>query len=733
MRWIFALAVLFASDLALHADEPHAVSFSHDVMAVLSKAGCNMGVCHGNFNGKGGLNLSLRGADPAKDYRTLTTAWLGRRNNVLEPDRSLLLLKPTMAVAHEGGQRFAFDSIEYQLLRDWIASGMPNDRGQAAKVTRLDVTPTEAIIVDPDNQVSIRALAHFSDGSSRDVTRLAVYEPNNQLVEAAVDGTVRRVKFGETTIVVRYLDQQVPVRLAFIPHRPDFVWREPPSENVVDREIDKKLKRLTIEPSEVCDDRTFLRRASLDLLGTLPTPNEAREFLRDTDPDKRRRLIDRWLDRPEFADYWTLKWSDLLKNEEKVIDRTGVKNFHDWIRKSLVENRPFDEFVAEIISAKGSTYGNPASNYYRANRDAVSRAESTAQLFLGTRLQCAKCHNHPFEKWTQADYYNWTAVFSGVDYEILKNDRKDKNDKHEFNGEQVVKFNNKNDVKNPTTGKPASPQFLGGPATPTSPERLSALAEWLTAGENELFVRSQTNRIWYHLMGQGIVDPIDDFRSTNPPSNPELLDALSAEFVNSGFDLRHMIRTIMKSKAYQRSCETNEFNIHDETNFSHGFVRRLEAEPLLDAMCRVCDVEVEFAGYDKGIRATQLPGVKAERKRETAADAFLRTFGKPPRLISCECERSNETTLVQTFDMISGPVIDSLISSPENTLGARLASDATNDEILEHLYWSALSRSPTTEEHARVTKWLEESDDRRAVFEDVLWGLLNSKEFLLRY
>ncbi len=734
--WSLPLVVCLLASPWCEGQESEAPSFSHEVMAVLSKNGCNMGTCHGNFNGKGGFRLSLRGEDPATDARELTRGWSGRRTNRLEPDASLLLLKPTMAVAHEGGQRLEVDSVQYAILRDWIANGMPVDRKTAARVERIEVDPIEAILVDPIDEVRIRVQAFFSDGAQRDVTHLAVFEPNNQLALPEPDGTIRRGGFGEVTIVVRYLARQLPVRLAWIPDRPDYQFSDPESQNLVDQHIDRKLQRLTIEPAPVCDDTTFLRRSTLDLLGVLPTAEEARAFLADSDPDKRSRWIEHLLARPEFADYWAYKWADLLKNEEKVLDRKGVQNFHAWIRQSLLENRPFDEFVRAIVSGKGSTYHEPASNFYRANRDSVSRAETTAQLFLGTRLQCAKCHNHPFDRWTQDDYYNWTALFSGVDYKVLENDRRDRNDKHEFRGEQLVVMHGRNDVKNPASGGTARAQFLGGPQAEDASRRLDDLAEWLTQPDNTRFVQSQTNRIWYHLMGRGIVDPIDDFRGTNPPANPELLDALSLEFTESGFDLRHMIRLIMNSKAYQRSNQINESNAHDELNFSRAFVRRIEAEPLLDALHQVCDVPSKFAGYPAGLRATQLPGVRAFRprdRRDTPADLFLTTFGKPPRLISCECERSNETTLVQTFEMLSGPLVDRLIGDKDNRIGRLLERELSDSEIAEHFYWTALSRPPTPEEHKRVLALVGEADDRRSAWEDVLWGLLNSKEFLLRY
>jgi hypothetical protein len=357
--------------------------------------------------------------------------------------------------------------------------------------------------------------AHFSDGKKRDVTRLAVYEPSVSFVSASADGRVRFAEFGEATVIVRYLNRQMPVRLAYVPARPDFVWSDPPAANYIDEHIFAKLRSLRMNPSYLSGDGEFIRRAYLDALGVLPTADEAREFVSDQSPDKRARLIDRLLERPEFADHWALKWSDLLKNEEKVVDPTGVKLFHDWIRDSFAANKPLDRFVRELIAARGSTYENPPANYYRANRDPITRAEATAQLFLGVRLGCAKCHNHPFDRWTQEDYYRWAALFARVDYKIVTNNRPDDNDKHQFDGEQIVLMKESGEVEDPRTGENLTPRFLGAEeelALEDSQDRLLPLAAWLTSPENELFVRSQVNRIWYHLMGRGLVEPIDDFR-----------------------------------------------------------------------------------------------------------------------------------------------------------------------------------------------------------------------------
>jgi hypothetical protein len=749
-RWFWMLGsvavllVLLAS-VAARAGE---VSFRNDVMGVLSKAGCNAGGCHGNANGKAGFKLSLRGEDPEFDFDALTRDQFGRRTNPLDPDQSLMLLKPTTEIAHEGGKRFSKDSVEYAILRQWIAGGARSDPANTPKLESIAVTPVEKILVEPEQTVQLQVRARFSDGSEREINHAAVYETANSLASVSPDGLVQREGLGETTILVRYLNRQVPVRLAFVPARPDFAWENAPVQNYVDEHVFAKLRTLRMNPSELCSDELFLRRAYLDVLGILPTAEAAQAFVADPHSNKRERLIDQLLERPEFAEAWALKWSDLLRNEERGLDQKGVQSFHGWIRQSIAEGKPMDQFVRELIAARGSTYASPAANFYRANRDPITRAVATAQVFLGTRLQCAQCHNHPFDRWTQDDYYNWAAVFSKVQYKVLENRRQDSNDQHEFKGEQIVYIARAGEVKNPRTGKPAEPRFLGAVSPdPKEPARsasrnpdqdeLESLAVWMTSPENPFFARSQANRIWYHLMGRGIVDPIDDFRATNPASHPALLDALANDFVTHGFDLRHLVRVIMNSRAYQLSSVPNETNREDEINYSHSLVRRLTAEQMLDCEYQVLGIAAKFQGYPEGFRATQLPGARPEkvRGRRNAAggsDQFLELFGKPPRLLTCECERSSETTMNQAFQMISGPTVNNLLTNPENRLKQLLSSQKSNREIIEELYWTALTRAPATTELVKAESYLEQAKDRRLALEDIAWGLLNAKEFVLR-
>jgi hypothetical protein len=713
------------------------VSFRNDVMAVLSRGGCNQGACHGSQNGKNGFKLSLRGEDPAFDLGVLTRDMLGRRTNPHRPEDSLLLLKATASLPHEGGRRFPVGSPEYELLFGWIRAGLPDDPPNAAVLTHLEVTPAERVLVDPADRVQIRARATFSDGQVRDVTRLAVYEPSNLMTAVTPAGEAVRQQLGETTILVRYLDKQATVQVAFVPDRPGFAWPDLPEANFIDRHLFAKLRSLRIVPSPLSSDSVFLRRAYLDVLGVLPTAAEARAFLDDPRPDKRSRLIDELLQRPEFADFWALKWADLLRNEEKTIDRKGVQEFHHWIRQGIAEGKPLNEFARELIASRGSTYSHPAANYYRALRDPQIRAEATAQVFLGIRLQCCKCHNHPFERWTQNDYYSLAAFFPRVQYKIVENNRRDRLDSHEFDGEQIVWMAREGEVKHPRTGGPARPRFLGSstPELADAADRLRVLADWVAAPDNPFFARTQANRIWYHLLGRGIVEPNDDFKTSNPPVSGALLEALTQELIAHDFDLRHLVRTITNSRTYQLAAVPNETNGEDETNFSRALVRPLQAEQLLDALAQVLDVPVQFSGYPAGMRAGQLPGVRATRPRDRqslAADQFLKLFGKPDRLLTCDCERSDDTTLAQALQLTSGALVNGMLSTAENRIGRLLAAGKSDAEIIEEFYLATLTRLPSPQEQQAARALLERAKDRRAALEDIVWGLVNAKEFLLR-
>lgn len=717
------------------------ISYRNDVQAVIAKAGCNLGTCHGNATGKGGFKMSLRGDDIDYDYAAMVQDVSGRRVNFLEPDRSLLLMKAVQGVAHEGGKRFDKDSWEYKTLRDWIAQGARRNLTNEPTLTKLEVTPTQKILIEPESEVQIKALATFSDGNTRDVTAEAVYEPAQVgLVEISSAGKVSKLQSGESTIIVRFLNKQQPVSLTFVPARPEFVWAGVKQNNFVDSHIFSKLKSLRMTPSKLVSDEVFIRRAYLDLLGFVPRAEEAKAFVADSQPDKREQLVDRLLARPEFVDFWTLKWADALRVESRTMDPKGMQTFHGWIRNAVAKNEPLDSFVRSILAAQGSTYKVPETNFYRAMREPNARAEGIARIFLGTRLQCAQCHNHPFDRWTQDDYFNWSAVFARIDYDVLENKGVDTNDKHAFNGEQIVKVAKEAKLTNPRTGSPAKATLLGAGELDAkvldSQQELAAAAQWITKSENSLFAQAQANRIWSHLMGRGLVDPVDDFRATNPASHPGLLKQLAAELVNSGYDMRHLIRVIMASRSYQLSSEPNETNAGDEVNYSHNIIRRLTAEQLLDSMNQFVGVAGKFRDFPQYTRASQIPGPLKSRKSATNATdsmAFLAQFGQPPRLMVCECERTSDTNMSQAFSLIGSPQITHLVQRGDNVLNPLMKSPAGTGKIVEELYWRALTRLPTAMEKEKLVAFIDGASNKRAAMEDIAWSLINAKEFVLRF
>lgn len=725
---------------ALQIDSTRAADpeFSVDVMAILSKAGCNAGTCHGNLNGKGGLKLSLRGQDPRSDFVALVQNARGRRVDHLIPTESLFLLKATGSLAHEGGVRFEQASREYRTLLNWVQQGASPPSNRAPKLTRLVVRPEQAVVFAPQSSVQVQVTAVFDDGGMRDVTQLACYELSNLFATVDTQGKVTKTRNGETTLIVRYLQIQVPVPIAFAAERSKAQLRAMVTNNSIDTYVQTKLQGLHVNASDLCSDSTFVRRAYLDAIGRLPTAEEARQFVRATNDDKRIQLIDRLLARPEFSDFWALKWADILRTEEKVLDTRGVEVFHAWIRDCVATAKPIDQFVRELVTGVGSTFDRPSANYYRANRDPQTRGETTARLFLGTRLQCAKCHNHPFDRWTQEDYYAWSSIFSQLDYELSDAKRKDKLDKNEFAGDQTVLVSKQPEVRNPTSGDVALPKYLGGDHLPDlKPEsRLPQLAEWLTSRDNDVFAKSQVNFVWFQLMGRGLVEPIDDFRLTNPATNPALLDQLAADFVRHEFDLRFLVRSIMRSRVYQLDSRPTESNAADESSFSRAYTKRYSAEVLLDMQSDVLQSPADFAGYPAGIRAVQIPGVQRVRLRDEAphpGDRFLKTFGKPERIMACDCERSNETTFKQALILI-GDGLNGRLDSQDEWLERLSNSKLDDQQIVEELYWTALSRPPTRAERQAALSILGQGTKRRlGDVKDLCWALLNAKEFLFRH
>ncbi|MEZ0275146.1 MAG: DUF1549 and DUF1553 domain-containing protein, partial [Roseimicrobium sp.] len=639
-----------------------------------------------------------------------------------------------------GGKRFDKNSWEYAVLRDWIAQGARRNTPGEPELQKLEVTPREQIVVEPQAVVQLKAVATFSDGTQTDVTKQAVYEPAQVgLIKVNKEGKVEKLKEGEPTIVVRYLNKQQPVRLAFIAARPEFVWTPTPQNNIVDRQVFAKLKALRMTPSELSTDEVYVRRAYLDLCGALPTAEQAKAFVADKSADKRARLADELMTTPAFADFWAVKWADALRVESRTMDVKGMTAFHAWIRDAVARNMPVDKFSHEVLAAQGSTYEVPQTNFYRAMREPNARAEGIARVFLGTRLQCAQCHNHPFDKWTQDDYFQWSAVFSRVDYKIINNEVEDKSDKHRFKGEQVVQISKSTKLINPRTGEQAKAKLLGAAELDAKvleqQSDLNAAADWVTSPSNALFAQAQVNRIWYHLMGRGLVDPVDDFRATNPASHPELLKKLAEEFVQSGYDMRHVIRIIMQSRTYQLSSEPNATNVADTTNFAYAYIRRLTAEQLFDALHQGLGAQARFEEFPKATKAVQIPGPLNRRKKEAGNDtgvAFLAQFGQPPRLLACECERTDETTMGQSFSLISGPQVNNLLKRKDNVLGRLLTEKSDDAAKVESLYWNVLTRAPSAEEKQAMSALLAKSPDKRSMLEDLAWSLVNAKEFVLR-
>ncbi len=706
-------------------DKPQPVSFRHQVVASLNVGGCNQGACHGTPSGKNGFKLSLRGYDPPSDFVQLTRDVLGRRTDKLNPSASLIMLKSLGRIPHEGGSRFSADSLPARVLTAWLAEGLQDDPANLPALKKIDVMPGSRVLNAPARWQQLAVVAHYAEGAVKDVTRLTVFSSSDgAIAEVSMNGLVEFKQSGEVAILCRYLDQMQAVRLTYLEPKPGFVWANPPEANYVDKHVFAKLKMLNIAPSELCTDAEFIRRAYLDLCGLLPTADETKAYLSDSSADKRVKLIDRLLQRSEYADFWTLKWSDVFRSSRKTVQLKGVHTFQSWLRGNIADNTSFDKIARELLTANGSSFENPPANYYRIARDPTSLAETTAQLFFGIRMQCAKCHNHPFERWTQDDYYSMAAFFVRV------KQKKDPNFPPKPNEvtSEVIFADRSGEVTQPRTGKTMPPRFLGGevPAIPASKDRREAFADWLTRGDNPFFAKSVANRIWFHLMGKGIVDPVDDFRDSNPSANDELLDALSKDFLAGGFDVKKLIRTVMMSRTYQLSAQPTPTNKDDTRYFSHAVTKLLTAEQLLDALGDVTAVPEKFAGLPAGTRAIQLPDGEVNHP-------FLKTFGQPARELACECERESDSNLAQALQLINGPTINDKIRNANNRLGKLLTAKKPEGEILNELYLTALARLPLPGEVNAALGHVGKGSDKRKAWEDVLWALLNTREFLFRH
>ena len=701
-----------------HFEIPSPVSFQNEILASLTKSGCNMGACHGSPSGKGGFRLSLRGYDATVDLVTLRGEYFNRRSNVLSPDESLLLRKPLMEVAHGGGRRLRHGDPAHRVLRAWIAEGMKVEPESAPTLGRIELLPAPRILRDGADRQQLIVNGYFSDGTVRDITALTSFDSSDEgigMISPA--GVVSHQGRGEVTVLARYLDKVSTTQLTFLTERPDFQWPNPPEGTKIDQLVFTKLKQLQIQPSELCSDTDFLRRATLDLTGRLPTLEESRLFLADSDPNKRAVVIDQLLQSDDYARFWSLKWSDLLRCNSKRLTKSGVHKFRRWLYDIVKNDVPLDEFARELLTATGSTQQNAAAGYWKASRDEIDATETTAQLFLGIRIQCAKCHNHPFEKWTQDDYYGTAAAFKRVG-------RKETG----LPDDEMIFVSAGGDVTQPRTGKQMKVRLLleGDVDVPADQDRRVVFANWLTNNSNPFFARSLSNRIWGHIVGKGIVNPVDDFRDSNPPSNPELLTYLADELLKSGFSSRHLIRTIMNSRVYQLSSQRNKYNADDEIYFSHATTRMLTAEQLLDSICAVTGQTEEFAGMPSGTKAVDLVDPPEGHK-------FLQVFGQPQRELPCECERSTDSNLSQALQLINGPTVHNKLRSDSGSVHQWIAGGKTDAEIIELLYLTALSRAPLPEEQQTSQAHIKSNEDRTRALEDIAWAVINSKEFLFQH
>jgi hypothetical protein len=708
------LSVKVPVDVTDVANKP--VSFSREIMPILSKVGCNAGTCHGSRAGKNGFKLSLRGYDADYDYRALVDDLAGRRFNRSQPAQSLMLLKPTNGVPHEGGFLFDEESRPYKMIEQWIAEGCKWDT--AAKVTKLDVFPKNPLLGKKGERLRQIVIAHYSDGTTRDVTRDAHFESSNfDVATVSKAGEIETVMRGETGILIRYEGAYITNPATVIGNRDGFKWNNSPEYNFIDQLVNAKLRRMKILPSDLCTDAEFLRRLKFDLCGIPPTTDEIRKFLADKRDSRTKRLakIDEYLSSPEYVDHWTLKWSDLLMANSKYIKTKGVWSFRNWIRNNIATNKPYDKFVHQLLTASGSTFENPAANYYRVAREPKEVMENMTQVFIGTRFMCAQCHDHPFEKWTQTNYYELSAFFAQVGRK--KGVRKD--------DEIIFTTRGSEPVIHAGTGLAVQPSFPYEHAgmDKSLKDRRRQLAQWLTSPQNPFFAKSLVNRYWSYFTGRGIIDPVDDIRTSNPPVNPELLAALEADFIKSKFDLKRLVRNIVTSHTYQRSFRTNKWNEDDATNYSHANPRRLAAEQLYDAIMIATGAPFAIPGAPAGFRSAQLPDPKIKV-------GFLDMFGRPPRESPCECERSSTVSLGQTLNLVNGPTIGNAIAHPQGLIARSIKAKLPPAKLIEEVYLSVINRPPSAEERARAEKYFAEVKNPKEAAEDLMWALINSPAFL---
>lgn len=734
-------------------------AFATEVSAVLSKSGCNLGTCHGNLHGKGGLRLSLRGDDPLFDFAAITRSAAGRRIDWFEPENSLLLKKPAGRVAHRGGLRLPPDSEGYQLLQRWIAGGaqwdastpVPQgnraslDAGDAVRVERLEVYPAEAWLLPEDRAHRLVVIAEFADGTRRDVSRWARYEPSVPAgVSVTDDGQVQAQRPIDVSISISYLDGRSQARIVFLQAAENAAEEvaelaganrehaENPGRSRIDQLIEQRLERLRLEPLPAIEPELFLRRLFLTVAGRLPTVEELQRFLAEPQPGRKQRWIDRALFDDGYAYLWALRWSDLLRNEPKVMSLDGARRWNDWLADQFAADTPVDQLTRQLVETIGSTFESPPASFHRTHREPEIAAEALSQVFLGVRIQCARCHNHPFDTWKQDDYYGLAAYFTTIERKQIDNQPRDGLDKHIISGDEIISLRDRQPrIHHPGRSQDVAPKPLDQPGWSDDAERgagnpLEQLARWLTE-DNRAFARNMANRVWAQVMGRGIVDPPDDFRLSNPPSNPELLEYLTDRLIETGYSTRTLTREILRSAAFDRqsvSQEATDEELEAAAVFAGYPLRRMSAEVLLDAISDATQVltTMESEGRAVGLgRAVRHPGMPR--------DGFLRVFGKPDRLLSCECERSTAASLSQSLLLLNGADVRRKLTTRPNVLDAVGADAADPHAVVESLYQYVLTRRPTAEEREALARYLSSAAERRAAAEDVLWALLNSQEF----
>ena len=699
--------------------------FVLDVQPILAKLGCNAGTCHGSQKGKNGFFLSLRGYDTEYDYKQLIHDINGRRINRFDASQSLMLLKPTGDVPHEGGAVLAKGSRHYNTLLQWISEGAASETPEPRQF-KLEVLPREVDLDLPGRQQEVVVIAHYSDGTSRDVTREAILSSSDTEIAQMQGNLVTGIRRGESAVLVRYEGQYATAVITIMGDRTGYAWQDQPQYNYIDQHIDTKLKKIKSLPSQLATDAEFVRRVYLDLTGLPPTPVEAKAFIEDAAPSRQKRdkLIDTLVGSEPFIEHWTNKWADLLQNNSGQLGDKGVWMFRGWIRDAIATNKPYDKFVHELLTAQGGQYTNPAVAYYLTLGQEKGQpintgkiTEDITQTFLGVRFNCNKCHDHPFEKWTQNQYFQFGAYFAQVQFKAGRQP-----------GEMVVYRNyNGGEVQHPKTNMNVIPSVPYGTASQATSEldRRDALADWLVSTDNELFARSYVNRVWSYFFGRGIIDPVDDIRAGNPPVNPPLLDALTADFIKSGHDVRKLMMTIAKSRTYQHSIIPNQWNKTDRLNFSHAFPRRLTAEQLLDALAISTDIPQRFAGLPPGMRAAQVADGRVK------GDDFTELFGRPNRESACECARTDSMTLAHAMKMIMGPTINDALANGNNRF-AKLAGEIKDDAALtDAIYYAVLCRPATDEERKSVN--YSEGGTRAEIAADLAWALFNSPAFLFNH